>query len=81
MCVGGKSTVEPGYLRRENKANKNYTSGQSYGISTTKLHSREFDQYLLVLVVRSIAERNTVNLMDPLRNQIEWPNIVLSGDY
>ena len=30
----------------------------------------------LFLVVCSIAERNTVDLIDPLRNQIEWPNTV-----
>ena len=37
-----------------------YTSGQRYGITTTKCHLREFDRYLLFLDVRSIAERNTV---------------------
>ena len=30
----------------------------------------------LFLVVCSIAERNTVDFIDPLRNQIEWPNTV-----
>ena len=53
-----------------------YTRGQRYGISTTKWHLREFDQYLLFLVICSIAKRNTVDLIDPLRNQIEWPNTV-----
>ena len=33
-----------------------YTSGQRYGITTTKEHLREFDRYLFVLVVCSIAE-------------------------
>ena len=39
-------------------------------------HLREFDRYLLCLVVCSIAERNTVDFIDPLPNQIEWPNTV-----
>ena len=53
-----------------------YTRGQRYGITTIKWHLREFDRYLLFLVVCSIAERNTVDLIDLLRNQIEWPNTV-----
>ena len=36
-----------------------YTSGQRYGITTTKWHLRECDRYLLFLVVSSIAERST----------------------
>ena len=52
-----------------------YTSGQRYGITTTKWHLREFGRYLLLLVVCSIAERN-VDFIDPLRNQMEWPNTV-----
>ena len=28
----------------------------------------------------NILERNTVDFINPLRNQIEWPNTVLSGD-
>ena len=53
-----------------------YTSVQRYGIITTicKWHLREFD--LLFLVVCSIAEWNTVDFIDPSRNQIEWPNTV-----
>ena len=51
-----------------------YTSGQRYGIAITKWHLCEFDRYLLFLVVCSIAERNTVDFIDPSRNQIEWPN-------
>ena len=41
-----------------------YTNGQRYGITTTKWHLREFDRYLLFLVVClcSIAERNTVEI-------------------
>ena len=54
-----------------------YTSGQRYGITTTKWHLREFDQYLLFLVVCSITERSTVDFIYPLRNQIEWPNTVI----
>ena len=58
-----------------------YTSGQRYRITTTKWHLREFDRYLLFLVVCSIAERNTVDSIDPLRNQIECQTqSVLSGD-
>ena len=53
-----------------------YTSGQRYGIITNKWNLREFDRYLLFLVVCSIAERNTVDFIDPLRNQIEWSNTV-----
>ena len=53
-----------------------YTSGQPYGITITKWHLPECDRYLLFLVVCSIAERNAVDLIDPLRNQIEWPNTV-----
>ena len=53
-----------------------YTSGQCYGITTTKWHLREFDRYLLFLVVYSIAKRNTVDFIDPLLNQIEWQNTV-----
>ena len=53
-----------------------YTSGQRYGIITTKWHLREFDRYLLLLVVCSIAERNNLDFIDPLHNQIEWPNTV-----
>ena len=53
-----------------------YTSGQHYGITTTKWHLREFDQYLLLLVVCSIAERNTVDFIDSLRDLIEWSNTV-----
>ena len=53
-----------------------YTSGQRYGITTAKWYLGEFDRYLLFLVVCSIAERNTVDLIDPLRNQMEWPNTV-----
>ena len=53
-----------------------YTSGQRYGITTTKWHLPEFDRYLLFLVVCSIAERNTVDFIDPLHNQIEWPSTV-----
>ena len=34
------------------------------------------DQYLLFLVICSIAEWNTVDFIDPLRNQIEWPNTI-----
>ena len=49
-----------------------YTSSQCYGITTTKWHLRWFDRYLLFLVVCSIAERNTVDFINPLRNQIEW---------
>ena len=51
-----------------------YTSGQRYGITTNKWHLREFDLYLLFLVICSIAERNTVDFIDPLSKQIEWPN-------
>ena len=53
-----------------------YTSGQRYRITTTKWHLPEFDRYLLLLVVCSIAERNTVDSVDPLHNHIEWPNTV-----
>ena len=56
--------------------NDTYTGGQRYGITITKWHLREFDRYLLFLVVCSIAERNTVDFIDPLRNQIGWPNTV-----
>ena len=42
-----------------------YTSDQRYGITTTKWHLREFDRYLLFLVVCSNAERNTVDFIDP----------------
>ena len=56
-----------------------YTSGQRYGITTTKWHLREFDWHLLFLVVCSIAERNTVDFIDPLHNQIEWPNSQYCG--
>ena len=38
-----------------------YPSGQRYGIATTKWHLREFDRYLLFLVVCWIAERDTVD--------------------
>ena len=55
---------------------KIYTSGQRYGTTTTKWHLREFDRYLLFLVVCSIAERNTVDFIDPLRCQLEWPKTV-----
>ena len=55
---------------------KIYTSGQRYGITTTKWHLHEFDRYLLFLVVCSIAERNTVDFIDPLRCQLEWPKTV-----
>ena len=51
-----------------------YTCSQRYGIITTKWHLREFDRYLLFLVVCSIAKRNIVDFIDPLLNQIEWPN-------
>ena len=58
-----------------------YTSGQPYGITTTKWHLRKFGRYLLFLVVCSIAERNTVDFIDPLHNQIECQTqSVLSGD-
>ena len=53
-----------------------YTRGQRYRITTAKWHLREFDRYLLFLVVCSIAERNIVDFIDPLCNQIEWPNTV-----
>ena len=53
-----------------------YTSGQRYGITTTKWHLCEFDPHLLFLVVCSIAERNNFDFIDPLRDQIEWPNAV-----
>ena len=53
-----------------------YTSDQRYGITTTKWRLREFDRYLLFLFVCSIAEQNTVDFIDPLRNQIEWPNTI-----
>ena len=53
-----------------------YTNGQRYGITTNKWHLREFDRYLLFLVVCSIAEQNTVDFINPLHNQIEWPNAV-----
>ena len=56
-----------------------YTSCQRYGITTTKWHLHEFDRYLLFLVVSSIAERSTVDYIDPLRNQIEWQNTVSIG--
>ena len=49
-----------------------YTSGQHYGITTTKWHLREFDRYLMFLVVSSIAERNIVDFIDPLHNQPNW---------
>ena len=35
--------------------------------TTTKWHLREFDRYLLFLVVCSIAKGNTVDFSDPLR--------------
>ena len=53
-----------------------YTSGQRYGITTTKWNLREFDRHLLFLVVCSIAERNTVDFVDLLHNLIDWPNTV-----
>ena len=53
-----------------------YNNGQRYEITITKWYLREFDRYLLFLVKCSIAERNTVDFMDPLRDQIEWPNTV-----
>ena len=53
-----------------------YTSVQRYGVTTTNRHLREFDRYLLFLIVCTISERNTVDFIDPLRNQIEWPNTV-----
>ena len=53
-----------------------YTSGQRYGINSTKWHLREFDRYLLFLVICSISERNAVDFIDPLRNQFEWPKTV-----
>ena len=34
------------------------------------------NRYLLFLVVCLIAEWYTVDFIDPLRNQIEWPNTV-----
>ena len=58
------------------KSTRIYTSGKRYGTTATKWHLREFCRYLLFLVVCSIAERNTVDSIDPLRNQIEWPNTV-----
>ena len=45
-------------------------------LRNAKWHLREFDRHLLFLVVCSRAERNTADFIDPLRNQIEWPNIV-----
>ena len=54
----------------------NYTSGQCYGITTTESHLHEFYRYLLFLGACSIAEQNTVDFIDPLRNQMEWPNTV-----
>ena len=53
-----------------------YIGCQHYGITTAKWHLREFDFYLLFLVICSIAERNTVDFIIPLCNQIEWPNTV-----
>ena len=51
-----------------------YTGGQPYGITTIKWHLREFDRYLLFLVVCSIAERNTVDFIDHYATKLNDQN-------
>ena len=47
-----------------------YTNGNKYGITYTKLHRSEFDRYLLVPVLSSIAIWSSVDFYNLLPNQL-----------
>ena len=51
-----------------NPSTSKYTNGNNYEITYTSLYWGEFDRYLLVPVMSSIAKSSTVDFYNPLPN-------------